>query len=311
MSRVIAVFEANGPLGASICRSLSQTHEVRALMRDARTPSANALNRSGVQVVQINYNDPSTFDSALDDVYGAVVITLSDYVSSDGYEVEIAEGKVVAEACLRASVCHVIYSTQMSVLDIIGVKCRHMDAKARVESYMKELHLPLTRLVLPLFYEHLTMPPLKPVPVQQKGFYFEIPMGHTPLNLISLEDVGNVVVEVFNQGEKFVKKSLSISGDKMTVKDIAGTFSEVLQPKRFQDKQITSAQFRAFSVPGADDLANMFDFFCRVDQRTNLELTKQLNPSVRSLHQWLVDNQNAVIRAMDAQDAPCKALMAL
>jgi hypothetical protein len=75
--------------------------------------------------------------------------------------------------------------------------------------------------------------------------------------------------------------------------------------------QITSTQFRAQSFPGADDLANMFDFFCRVDQRTNLELTKQLNPEVRSLHRWLSDNLNAVLRAIDAQDAPCQALMAL
>jgi hypothetical protein len=63
-------------------------------------------------------------------------------------------------------------------------------------------------------------------------------MGHTLLNLISLEDVGNVVVEIFNRGPKFVNKSLSISGDKMTVKDIAATFSKVLQPRHFHDRQV-------------------------------------------------------------------------
>lgn len=172
MTAVVAVLEADGPLGSSVCRSLSQTFEIRALMRDIQTPSAHALRTAGIQTMQVNYNNPTTFDTALCGVHGCFAITLSDYQTPDGYEIEIEEGKIIADALQRNNVNHVVYSTQLSVLDIIGVKCRHMDAKARIEHFMKQIGLPLTSIILPCFYEHLTMAPLKPCRVDQNGFYF-------------------------------------------------------------------------------------------------------------------------------------------
>lgn len=63
-------------------------------------------------------------------------------------------------------------------------------------------------------------------------------MGHTPLNLISIEDVGDVVAQVFSNGSRFINKSLSLSGDKMTIKDMAALFTTVLEPKFFKDRQV-------------------------------------------------------------------------
>ena len=76
--------------------------------------------------------------------------------------------------------------------------------------------------------------------------------------------------------------------------------------------QITPDQFRTKDISGSDDLANMFDFFCRVDQRCSIDLTTQLNPRLRSLNDWLMQNMNAIDRAMDYQKSPlCQAMMGL
>ena len=55
-------------------------------------------------------------------------------------------------------------------------------------------------------------------------------------------------------------------------------------------------QMRCQGYPGASDLANMFDFYCRVDQRTNIHLTKKLNPNLRTFPEWIQDNLSTIKR---------------
>ena len=53
---------------------------------------------------------------------------------------------------------------------------------------------------------------------------------------------------------------------------------------------MTVDEMRQQGYPGASDLANMFDFYCRVDQRTNINLTRKLNPSLQTLDEWIQEN---------------------
>jgi hypothetical protein len=54
---------------------------------------------------------------------------------------------------------------------------------------------------------------------------------------------------------------------------------------------IEPAAYRALGFPGADDLGNMFQFYRDyADEFRSLrdvDLTKQLNPSVQNFDQWL------------------------
>ena len=58
---------------------------------------------------------------------------------------------------------------------------------------------------------------------------------------------------------------------------------------------------RCQGYPGASDLANMFDFYCRVDQRTKVHLTKKLNPSLRTFQEWIKDNLSLIKRVFTNQ----------
>ena len=171
MSAVVAVFEADGMVGGAVSRALAQRYTVRALMRSTTTPAAQAFTNAGMEVMKLDFNEPSTITQALSGVQACFVLTTSDYQAPDGYEREIQEGKLIADACSKSGVSHVVYSTQLSVVDILGIRVRHMDAKARVEAYMQQLGLPLTSLILPGFYENLLMPPLRPCRVQPNGYY--------------------------------------------------------------------------------------------------------------------------------------------
>lgn len=67
-------------------------------------------------------------------------------------------------------------------------------------------------------------------------------MGTTPLDLVSVEDVGEVTRNVFLNANCFQDKTLSLCGDKLTMPEIAAEFSRVLQPMVFRDKPVSNIE---------------------------------------------------------------------
>ena len=63
-------------------------------------------------------------------------------------------------------------------------------------------------------------------------------MGHTALNMMSVEDVGDVVCAVFGAGQRFWGKTLSLSAHVLTIREMAQLLSHYLRPLRFVDKQV-------------------------------------------------------------------------
>ena len=63
--------------------------------------------------------------------------------------------------------------------------------------------------------------------------------------------------------------------------------------------QLTLQAYRQLPHAGSNDFANMFDFFTRVDQRSNLNLNRQLCPNLQSFDEWVAANRDNVIKAMD------------
>ena len=64
-------------------------------------------------------------------------------------------------------------------------------------------------------------------------------MGQTPLDMMSVDDVGGVVKHVFENREKYLDKTVSVCGDKVTVREIAQILTKYLQPKTFTHRQVS------------------------------------------------------------------------
>ena len=58
--------------------------------------------------------------------------------------------------------------------------------------------------------------------------------------------------------------------------------------------EVTPETYRSFGFPGADDLGNMFQFYRDFEDvctsTRDVKFSKQLNPSIQSFDQWLVEN---------------------
>ena len=68
--------------------------------------------------------------------------------------------------------------------------------------------------------------------------YIDLPTKDVPLPLISVVDVGHVVVELLKQGRQYINKTVSICAQRITVNEIAATFSSIFSPWRFKNRQV-------------------------------------------------------------------------
>ena len=153
--KVVAVFGATGGQGASVARALGRHPEysVRGLTRDVNTTHAQKLRHDGVDLIGYNPYDRRSIESALAGAYAAFVNTITDYNDPDCFENEKTQGRLIADACKAMGVGHVVFSSQLHTTRVSGILVRHMVAKAEIEDYMRDIRLPVTCLIMPIYYE--------------------------------------------------------------------------------------------------------------------------------------------------------------
>ncbi|XP_045201225.2 nmrA-like family domain-containing protein 1 isoform X2 [Mercenaria mercenaria] len=289
MPKTITVFGATGHQGGAVARALaadSNNFIVRGITRDVQQEvKVDDLKAAGVTVIQCDLDNVNSIRMALNDADGCFIVTYTDFTEPDCIEKEKQRGRNIADACALAGVPHVIYSTQLHTTRVKGIQVRHLVAKAEIEEYMKSKCLPMTCFLVPCYYENF-FDILKPRRVDRNTFVLEIPMGETSLDLISVEDVGQVARTVFLNKNSFLDKTISLCGEKLRISEIAAELTRHLQPFWIKDKPITVNDYQKLGHPWSVDFGNMFEFFVRHDQRYQKHHTTELYPYVLTFGQW-------------------------
>ncbi len=189
---------------------------------------------------------------------------------------------------------HFIYSSLRSAIkDSYGeLPVPHLDIKAELEDYARHVKPDSSFVHVAFYYENFLsfFPPQKGA---DGNFSFGFPQGDTKLAGVAVEDIGGVVRAMFNDPATYKSRTVGIVGDDLTGAEYAATFSEVLgTPVSYS--HIPREQYAAFGFPGAEELANMFEFNRRFipERQQDLELSKTLHPSMRSFKTWLQDNNS-------------------
>ncbi|XP_059176726.1 nmrA-like family domain-containing protein 1 [Physella acuta] len=292
---LVVVFGATGKQGGSVARALARSGEfsVRGVTRDESGARVQELREAGVELVTFDPTESKGLERILNNAFACFVNTYTDFDDVNCLDTEIAHGCLIADYCKSANVQHVIFSSQLHSNKICSLMARHLVAKAEVEQYMRDIDLPLTCLIMPVYYEDI-LDIFKPQTADGKTYDIQIPMGTTPLDMMSVEDVGPIVLTVLRHRNQYLSKTVSVCGDKITVREMAQVLGKYLKPRLFKDKQITAYDFqtkRSGDLKGSADWANMFQFFQRVDQKYNLSVTKQMSPEVRTFDTWVQQNQ--------------------
>ena len=239
--------------------------------------------------------------------YGAFCVTFFWEHFSPQKEVEHAT--IMARAAKEAGLKHVIWSTledtrkwvplnddRMPTL-MDNYKVPHFDAKGEADQVFTDLGVPTTFLLTSFYWENLIYFGMGPKKDEDGKFAITMPMGDKKLPGIAVEDIGRCAYGIFKNGGEFIGKTVGISGEHVTGRQMAASLSNALG-EDVGYNEVTPEMYRSFGFPGAEDLGNMFQFkrdfqeaFCGA---RSIESARKLNPSLQSFDQWLEQNKSRI-----------------
>jgi uncharacterized protein YbjT (DUF2867 family) len=295
---IVLVTGATGAQGGGVARHLlaGVRFGVRCLTRDPASDKAAALRRAGAEVVAGDLDDPASLRAALAGCHAAFGVTNF----WEHFANEERQGRNLIEAVAAANLRHVVLSTLPSPKKITRgrLEVPHFDIKAQLETHARGLKLPATFVHVAFYYDNFLsfFAPRK----EEGGTYaFGFPQGDTPLAAVAAEDVGGVVAAVFGWPDDFIGRTIGIVGDDLPPAAYAGIMTRVLG-ERIEYRYVPREAFASSGFPGAEDLANMFEFnrLHVPSRQADLEESRRLYPEIQSFETWVRANADRLRGAM-------------
>jgi uncharacterized protein YbjT (DUF2867 family) len=295
MKKVILVIGATGAQGGSVANFLlkSNRYVVRGLVRNRDSEKSKALAAKGVELFEGNLDDRATLERAMSGADGVFGVTNF----WEHFDKEYQQGLNIIDAAVNSGIGHLVLSTLPSTLKITGGKIDvpHFETKAKLEDYARTKLPGATFLHVAFYYENFIhfFPPHK---AEDGNYYISFPQGDTPLAATSAEDVGGVVVKIFDDPKSFEGKVVGVVGSDSRMSE----YTEVLPKltgKRIIFRHMSREDFAGLGFPGAEDLANMFDFYRLYvpERRADLDNSRRLYPDMQSFEKWAGNNKTALV----------------
>jgi len=307
--KIIAVVGATGAQGGALVRAIVARGDfaARAITRKPDSDKARALAQLGVEVVAADIDDPASVRKAFADAHGAYCVT--NFWEHFSAEKELAQAGNMAKAAKEAGVAHVIWSTfedtrlrvplsdaRMPTLKE-KYKVPHFDAKGEANQLFSAAGVPTTLLNTSFYWDNLISFGMGPKKRDDGKLSFVLPMADKKLPGIAAEDIGKCAYGVFAQGGALIGKSVGIAGEHLTGAQMAAALSKAIGQEVVYD-YVPPEVYRTFGFPGADDLANMFqykrDFENEYCAARSIEFSRSVNPELQSFAQWLERNGSRI-----------------
>ena len=309
--KVIAVMGATGAQGGGLVRAIQRDADgpflARALTRTVHSDKAKQLAALGAEVVAADANDPETLKKAFAGAYGAYCVTFFwDHFSP---EKELAEATAMAQAARHAGVQHVIWSTLEDTRKWVPLsdnrmptlmgkyKVPHFDSKGEANLVFADLGLPVTFLLTSFYWDNFIHFGMGPRKGPDGKLAITLPMGDKKLPGIAAEDIGGCAYGIFKKGSEYIGKTVGIAGGHLTGAQMAAGLTRALGVD-VEYRAVPFDVYRGFGFPGAEDLGNMFQFkhdfnedYCGA---RSLDVSRALNPSLKTFDAWLAENKNRI-----------------
>lgn len=275
----ILVFGATGQQGGSVANAL--LHDgwpVRVMVRNPSSPASLALKEAGAEIVTGSFDDIAAMRRAMTGVYGVFSVQPSSPGGTVTDEEEVRYGKTIASLAVECGVRHLVYSSGNAVGNTpTGVA--HFDTKAEIERHIRTLPVNATIVRPAAFMELLVMPGFG---LDEGHFHFFMqPEGS--MQLVAVEDIGNIVAAIFAQPERFAGKTFDIASDVVTGRQLQELFSAAagrpVPYSRFSDDELAASPFLQKLTALVDD--------GRLAGNADLEAMREMNPHLHSFASWL------------------------
>jgi len=296
-NKTIIVCGATGKQGGSVVDALLRhtNFNVKAMTRDTKKPVSKLLKNRGVEVVEVDYDNPRSLYNAINGCDGIFVVT--NFWEDMNPKTEIKHGIILADVIKETSIKHCVWSCLEDTRKILGddvekigeFKIPHFDAKAVISKYMKKLDLPVTYVYTSFYWENF-LDIMKPVKNNDDEYLINIPMGDIELAGVSVEDIGKTVSYIFYTGEETIGRDVGIVGEYVKVEDMANILSKY-SGKKYIYKPMSNDEYRNLGFPGCRELANMFLYYTNhidsIKKIRNIEkLENNYNNTLITFDKW-------------------------
>jgi len=309
--KIIAVMGATGAQGGGLVRAIladpSGGFAARAITRDVNSDKAKELAKLGAEVVAADVDDPQSLEKAFEGAYGAFCVTF--FWAHFSPEKEIAHAAAMARAAKHANLQHVIWSSLEDTRKWVPVsdnrmptlqgkyKVPHFDAKGEADQQFTALGLPLTILLTTFYWDNAIYFGMGPQRGADGKLTLSLPMSDKKLAGIAAADIGKCAYGIFKAGREWIGKTVGISGDQLTGQQMAAAYTKALgEPVSYN--AVPWDVYRGLGFPGAEDLGNMFQFYCEFGDYfcgvRSLATSRALNPSLQSFDAWLAANKSRI-----------------
>ena len=307
--KVIAVMGATGAQGGGLVRAIHADRDGpftgRAITRKPDSEKAQALAKLGIDVVAGDADDPPSLERAFAGAHGVFCVTnFWEHFSPDR---ETDQATAMARASRKVGVQHVVWSTLEDTRTAVPLaderlptlqgkyKVPHFDAKGAMNRVFAEEAAPTTYLLAAFYWENFIYFGMGPRKAPDGGLVLALPLGGVKLPGIAAEDIGKCAYGVFRRGTGTVGQQFGIAGDVLSGEEMATKMSRALgRTVRFED--VPFDVYRGLGFPGADDLANMFQYQAILGETflrsRSPEVARSLNPQLLSFDAWLERNAN-------------------
>ena len=277
MTRKVLVSGATGQQGGAVVQALLKDgHKVVGITRNIESQKAKSLTEQGVQMVSVDFTDMNALVEIMRNVDTVFSMTTP---FEAGLDMEIEQGKTMANAAEKADVGHFIFNSVGDADRATGIP--HFDSKYEVEKHIATLNLNYTIVGPAYFMDNLMLFNMDGL---KEGVLRMAMPADRKLQQIAVEDIGKFVGIVVNERENVFGKRINISGDELTGEEAATVLSRVT------GKEIRYEGFSPDVIrEQTEDLAIMYEWFISDGYTADVESMKPYG--FLSFEEW-VDEQN-------------------
>ncbi|KAJ5090707.1 hypothetical protein N7532_009391 [Penicillium argentinense] len=254
--QTVVVIGATGSQGGAVAKELlghPDSYHVRALTRDPSKPTAKALADLGAELYTADLDGgremlASAFSGA------DVVYALTDFWQTQSTDVEIAQGKAIADAAAQTSTLkRLVWSALPDPVKLSGgqfLNVHHWKGKSLVTEYIQTeqpaLWAKTTTILFPNYFENCLTTPDRYLPVKDISGTYTLTFPHSPQTVmpnVAIADTGKLVRAILEAGSRYLEKTVAFYCEGLSEAEKLAIIG-----KRYnvptQYRQVSSSQFQ-------------------------------------------------------------------
>jgi len=274
--KIILVTGATGTQGGTVARELlDRGYAVRGLTRNPASDRAKAMQELGAEMVKGDFDDAASLASAMDGAYGVFAVT---NFWEHGYDKEVAHGKQLIDAAIKAGVDHFVFTSVASADVYTGIP--HFDSKGEIEDYLRESGQPYS-IVRPVEFMDNIRYHRKQI---LTGTYFDPRDAGKSHQWIAASDIGFFVGEAFDNPGEWTGRELDIAGDELTIAEYVDALSVTIG----MDVHHQQIGWDSFEKDAGEEMTVMVRWFDETGYSVDVESLRQQYPDLLTYEQYLL-----------------------